>query len=40
VAALAAQGESKVSGVGIISRGYEKFFDKLTELGADFDVIG
>ena len=40
VAALAAQGESRVSGVGIISRGYEKFFDKLTALGADFDIVG
>lgn len=40
VAALTAEGESIVSGVGIISRGYEKFFSKLTSLGADFDVIG
>jgi UDP-N-acetylglucosamine 1-carboxyvinyltransferase len=40
VAALAAEGESTVSGVGIISRGYEKFFDKLDALGADFDIVG
>lgn len=40
IAALTAEGESTVRNVGIISRGYEKFFDKLTVLGADFDVIG
>jgi len=40
IAALAAEGESRVSGVEIIRRGYEKFLDKLTALGADFDVIG
>lgn len=40
IAALTAQGESIVRGVDIIRRGYEKFFDKLTDLGADFDVIG
>ncbi|BDV30881.1 UDP-N-acetylglucosamine 1-carboxyvinyltransferase [Microbacterium terricola] len=40
IAALTAEGESVVSGVGIISRGYEKFFAKLEALGADFDVIG
>lgn len=40
IAALTAQGESIVRNVGIISRGYEKFFDKLGVLGADFDVIG
>lgn len=40
IAALTAEGESIVSGVGVISRGYEKFFDKLEALGADFDVIG
>jgi UDP-N-acetylglucosamine 1-carboxyvinyltransferase len=26
--------------VGIISRGYEKLYDKLAALGADFDVLG
>lgn len=40
IAALAAQGESIVRNVGIIRRGYEKFFTKLDALGADFDVIG
>ena len=40
IAALAAQGESVVRNVGIIRRGYEKFFMKLEALGADFDVIG
>jgi UDP-N-acetylglucosamine 1-carboxyvinyltransferase len=40
IAALAAEGESIVSNVGIIRRGYEKFFAKLDALGADFDVIG
>ena len=36
---LAAEGTSHVRGVEIIRRGYEKFFDKLTALGADFDVV-
>ncbi|MDD7929816.1 UDP-N-acetylglucosamine 1-carboxyvinyltransferase [Microbacterium sp. NM3R9] len=40
IAALAAEGTSIVRNVGIIRRGYEKFFDKLEALGADFDVIG
>ncbi|MBU4464317.1 MAG: UDP-N-acetylglucosamine 1-carboxyvinyltransferase [Actinobacteria bacterium] len=40
IAALTAEGQSTVHNVGIISRGYEKFFDKLTALGADFDVVG
>ncbi|WP_439592497.1 UDP-N-acetylglucosamine 1-carboxyvinyltransferase [Microbacterium sp.] len=40
IAALAAQGESTVSNVGIIRRGYEKFLPKLDALGADVDVIG
>lgn len=39
IAALTAEGESTVRNVGIIRRGYENFFDKLTALGADFDVI-
>ncbi|WP_336631313.1 MULTISPECIES: UDP-N-acetylglucosamine 1-carboxyvinyltransferase [unclassified Microbacterium] len=38
IAALAAEGESIVRNVEIIRRGYEKFFDKLTALGADFRV--
>lgn len=40
IAALAAEGESTVRNVEIIRRGYEKFLDKLTALGADFDVAG
>jgi UDP-N-acetylglucosamine 1-carboxyvinyltransferase len=36
IAALAADGTSTISGVGIISRGYERFLDKLQALGADF----
>lgn len=40
IAALTAEGESIVSGVDILSRGYEKFLAKLEALGADFDVIG
>ena len=39
IAALTAEGESKVSGVDILSRGYEKFLAKLDAVGADFDVI-
>jgi UDP-N-acetylglucosamine 1-carboxyvinyltransferase len=36
VAALTANGTSTVSNVGIISRGYENFIQKLEALGADF----
>lgn len=39
IAALTASGESTVSGVDILSRGYEKFLAKLDAVGADFDVI-
>ncbi|GAA1651974.1 UDP-N-acetylglucosamine 1-carboxyvinyltransferase [Microbacterium flavum] len=39
IAALAAEGTSHVRGVEIIRRGYEKFFDKLIAVGADFDVV-
>ncbi|MDD2955687.1 MAG: UDP-N-acetylglucosamine 1-carboxyvinyltransferase [Oscillospiraceae bacterium] len=35
LAALAAQGESRVSGAGYIDRGYEKFEDSLLSLGAE-----
>ena len=38
IAALAAQGTSTVTGIDVISRGYERFTDKLDGLGADFDV--
>ncbi|MFC7430887.1 MULTISPECIES: UDP-N-acetylglucosamine 1-carboxyvinyltransferase [unclassified Agrococcus] len=40
VAALTAEGTSRISNVGIIARGYERFIEKLTVLGADFDVDG
>ncbi len=40
IAALTAQGESVVSGIDILSRGYEKFLEKLSSLGADFDIVG
>lgn len=40
IAALTAEGESTISNVGIISRGYEHFIDKLRLLGADFDYAG
>ena len=40
IAALAAEGESTISNIGIISRGYEKFLSKLQLLGADFDIVG
>ena len=38
IAALAAKGTSRVTGIGIISRGYEHFTEKLAALGADFDI--
>ena len=37
IAALAAEGTSTVTGVGIIDRGYENFRDKLAALGASFE---
>lgn len=40
IAALTADGTSTVSNVGIISRGYEHFIDKLEQLGADFVYEG
>ncbi|MET0843013.1 MAG: UDP-N-acetylglucosamine 1-carboxyvinyltransferase, partial [Mycetocola sp.] len=40
IAALSAEGTSRVSNVGIISRGYEKFITKLEQLGADFVLEG
>lgn len=39
IAALAASGTSTISNVGIISRGYELFIDKLAALGADFELV-
>ncbi|MDQ4490654.1 UDP-N-acetylglucosamine 1-carboxyvinyltransferase [Sinomonas sp. ASV486] len=38
IAALAADGVSRATGVGIIRRGYEHFTEKLSALGADFDL--
>ncbi|WP_247826393.1 UDP-N-acetylglucosamine 1-carboxyvinyltransferase [Arthrobacter antioxidans] len=38
IAALAADGVSRVTGIELINRGYERFQDKLEGLGADFDV--
>ena len=40
IAALSAEGTSSVSNVGIISRGYENFIQKLEQLGADFVLEG
>ncbi|WP_229229372.1 UDP-N-acetylglucosamine 1-carboxyvinyltransferase [Sinomonas cyclohexanicum] len=38
IAALAADGVSRATGVDVIRRGYEHFTEKLAGLGADFDV--
>jgi UDP-N-acetylglucosamine 1-carboxyvinyltransferase len=38
IAALAATGTSRVTGIDVINRGYERFTDKLAGLGADFDL--
>ncbi|MGM7670007.1 UDP-N-acetylglucosamine 1-carboxyvinyltransferase [Microbacterium sp. A93] len=38
IAALAARGTSRATGIEIINRGYEKFMDKLTGLGADVEL--
>jgi UDP-N-acetylglucosamine 1-carboxyvinyltransferase len=40
IAALAAEGTSTVTNIGIISRGYELFVEKLEALGADFTLEG
>jgi UDP-N-acetylglucosamine 1-carboxyvinyltransferase len=37
IAALAAKGQSAVRGISLIDRGYERFTEKLTALGAEFD---
>ncbi|MCP3426249.1 UDP-N-acetylglucosamine 1-carboxyvinyltransferase [Rothia sp. AR01] len=39
IAALAAQGDSMVTGVELINRGYERFVQKLEGLGARFDAV-
>lgn len=38
IAALSAEGVSKVNGIGLIYRGYERFGEKLDALGADYSV--
>ncbi|QCU78374.1 UDP-N-acetylglucosamine 1-carboxyvinyltransferase [Citricoccus sp. SGAir0253] len=38
IAALAARGTSHATGIEIINRGYERFMDKLTGLGADVEL--
>lgn len=38
IAALAAEGSSKVRGIELIYRGYERFGDKLDALGADYSL--
>jgi UDP-N-acetylglucosamine 1-carboxyvinyltransferase len=40
IAALTAEGTSTVTNLGIISRGYEHFLEKLAALGADFSLEG
>ncbi len=40
IAALTAEGRSTVTNLGIISRGYEHFVDKLEALGAQFTLEG
>jgi UDP-N-acetylglucosamine 1-carboxyvinyltransferase len=40
IAALTAKGQSTISNIGIISRGYEHLIDKLELLGADFVYEG
>ncbi|WP_409969715.1 UDP-N-acetylglucosamine 1-carboxyvinyltransferase [Bengtsoniella intestinalis] len=39
IAALAAQGQSTLSGVNYIERGYEDFVEKLRKIGADIQVV-
>ncbi|HRN28737.1 MAG TPA: UDP-N-acetylglucosamine 1-carboxyvinyltransferase, partial [Terrimesophilobacter sp.] len=39
IAALAADGTSHISNIGIIARGYEHIIQKLETLGADFDLV-
>ncbi|MBX3311505.1 MAG: UDP-N-acetylglucosamine 1-carboxyvinyltransferase [Microbacteriaceae bacterium] len=39
IAAMIAEGESRVNNVGIIARGYEHFIEKLEQLGADFKLV-
>jgi UDP-N-acetylglucosamine 1-carboxyvinyltransferase len=38
IAALIAEGPSNLTGIDHLERGYEKFWDKLSAVGADFDL--
>ncbi len=38
IAALVAEGESTLTGIGHLERGYEHFWNKLRAVGADFDL--
>jgi UDP-N-acetylglucosamine 1-carboxyvinyltransferase len=40
IAALIAEGESKITGVELLERGYEKLAEKLISLGADITITG
>lgn len=40
IAALTADGETRITNIGIIARGYENLIEKLRLLGADFDYEG
>ncbi|CAM5597920.1 UDP-N-acetylglucosamine 1-carboxyvinyltransferase [Streptomyces californicus] len=40
IAALAAQGTSRVHGIDLINRGYENFMEKLEKLGAKVELPG
>jgi UDP-N-acetylglucosamine 1-carboxyvinyltransferase len=40
IAALIAEGESKITGVELLERGYEKLAEKLISLGADITIAG
>ncbi|MEV7618262.1 UDP-N-acetylglucosamine 1-carboxyvinyltransferase [Streptomyces sp. NPDC089799] len=39
IAALAAKGTSRLDGISLIDRGYERFLQKLEDLGADVELI-
>ena len=39
IACLIAEGESEITGTHHLERGYEHFWDKLTAIGADFELI-
>jgi UDP-N-acetylglucosamine 1-carboxyvinyltransferase len=39
LAALAAEGQSVISGIGFVERGYERIHQKLSQLGANMQRI-